>query len=230
MRRSFDRLARAYQPLERLLFGGLLQRTRTAHLNHLQAARRVLVVGEGDGRFVERLLRSNRTCDVVVLDASRGMIERARSRVGGNPRVRFCCDDARTHAFADQAPFDALVTPFFLDCFEGDELRQVVSRLTRQAEPGACWVIADFCLSERRSSSWWRRCWWQRCGLWLLYRAFAALTDIRARRLCDPLPLLAELGWQLHAEQRFAAGWLRSCVLQRSDAEAQSALPAASQT
>lgn len=210
MKRSFDRLARAYHTLERMFFGGLLQRTRTAHLAHLHAARRVLLLGEGDGRFLERLLLSNPTCEVFVVDQSSQMLERARCRIGSVERVTFCCGDAVRQVFPPDVRYDAIVTPFFLDCFEGDELTRLLGQLTRQAEPNACWVVADFSLGEGRC----RQC-WQRLGLWLLYRAFGALTDIRARRWCDPLPSLVALGWQLRAERRFAAGWLRSCVLVR---------------
>lgn len=210
MRRSFDHLARCYHVLERIFFGSRLQRARTVHLSHLKSAARVLVLGEGDGRFVEQLLRHNPACSVDVLDSSPQMIARARRRIGNDPRVRFCCCDALRYDFRTTIRYDGIVTLFFLDCFEDTDLSALLERLTDTAQARATWLYADFRLD---SKSRWRLP--QRLGVWLLYRCFSALTDIRASRLSDPLPTLSLLGWSVRDEQHLAAGWIESCVLER---------------
>ena len=54
---TFDRLARPYRWLEYAAFGRVLLRCRYDLLPWLADARRVLTVGEGDGRFVAELVR-----------------------------------------------------------------------------------------------------------------------------------------------------------------------------
>jgi hypothetical protein len=48
---GFGRLAWVYEGLERLIYGGLLQRARLAFIDSLAPCKRILILGEGDGRF-----------------------------------------------------------------------------------------------------------------------------------------------------------------------------------
>ena len=54
---SFDLLAPHYRWMEWVLAGEKLQRCRTAWLEVLPAPARVLILGEGNGRFLEALMR-----------------------------------------------------------------------------------------------------------------------------------------------------------------------------
>ena len=119
-RDGFGRLAGIYEGLERLAYGDLLMRSRTALLNSLAHAENVLILGEGDGRFLVELLKTNPSCSVTVLDSSAGMLGRAETRVpeSAMSRVTFRHADALTETFAPDA-YDALVSCFFLDVFYG---------------------------------------------------------------------------------------------------------------
>ena len=55
-----DPIASSYRWLEYAAFGLALEHARFDFLSHAAAARRVLILGEGDGRFLARLLRCNR--------------------------------------------------------------------------------------------------------------------------------------------------------------------------
>jgi hypothetical protein len=48
---GFGRLAWVYEGLERLVYGSLLQRARLAFIDSLAPCKRILILGEGDGRF-----------------------------------------------------------------------------------------------------------------------------------------------------------------------------------
>ncbi len=80
----FDWLAPHYAWVEAVTFGGLLQWCRTALLPDLADARRVLVLGEGDGRFLAAFLASNRAAKVDVVDSSAAMLALARRRVAND--------------------------------------------------------------------------------------------------------------------------------------------------
>jgi SAM-dependent methyltransferase len=205
-RPRFDRLAPAYQALERVTFGGLLHWCRTAHLARLGACRRALVLGDGDGRFLADLLRANPEIEADSLDISAGMLALARRRVaavpGGLSRVRFVRADARTDSLPG-AGYDLVVTNFFLDCFRPAELAAVVRRGAAGCAPGATWVDGDF----RVPPGGWERV-AAKALLAAMYTFFCVATRLPARRLTDPAPLLEAEGFALAGEASRLRGFL----------------------
>ncbi|HEX4665062.1 MAG TPA: class I SAM-dependent methyltransferase, partial [Chthoniobacterales bacterium] len=91
---SFDRVAPHYRWLETLVFGRQLQAARMAFVKEIEAPRRVLVLGEGDGRFLAEFVRLHPRSVVDCVEASERMIELAQRRVG-EANVRFIRGDVR---------------------------------------------------------------------------------------------------------------------------------------
>jgi SAM-dependent methyltransferase len=212
---SFDRLAPAYETLERLTFGGLLHACRTAHLGRLGACRRALVMGDGDGRFLSALLLAHPEICVDSLDISPGMIALARRRVARIPgalnRVRFVVADARAGPLPATG-YDLVVTNFFLDCFPPADLAPVIARTADACAPGAVWVDGDFRLpaaGPARPVA--------RALLAAMYAFFRLTTRLPARRLTDPAPLLARAGFVLVDEVTRLRGFLSARLLQRHE-------------
>jgi SAM-dependent methyltransferase len=208
-RPSFDLLAAPYQLLERLTFGPLLHRCRTAHLDRVRDRRRALILGDGDGRFLADLLRANPDVRADSVDISPGMLAAARRRVrliaGATERVRFVCADVRSDSLPD-SDYDLVVTNFVLDCFRPAELAAVVSRLASACAPGALWLDGDF----RLPAAGWERL-AARAALAGMYAAFRLVTRMPNGRLTDPAPLQRAAGFRLEAE----AAWLRDFLSAR---------------
>jgi SAM-dependent methyltransferase len=190
--------------------GGALQQARCTHVESLPNNANVLVVGEGDGRFLEALVQARPDCNIDVVDKSAAMLELAKHRAGESSHVRFFNLDARH--FESRRRYDAIVTLFFLDCFQGHALQEVVANLGGQAQANARWLYADFATDRVGLSGVLHR-----SVVQLLYFAFARVTDIEARQLDDPMPLLAQLGFVPLDEQRLLGGLLRSVLLSRND-------------
>ena len=91
-----DRLASCYRWIEYAAFGRGLERARSAFLGRLAGARRVLVLGEGDGRALKEMLAIAPGCQFDVIEMSAQMIALARKRTGDSERVRFFCRDVRS--------------------------------------------------------------------------------------------------------------------------------------
>ena len=212
-RRSFDRIAKLYRVVEYLFLGGSLQRARVAHLASLAQARRILILGEGDGRFLQCLLRSNPNCEVTIVEASSEMTKLAQRRTAGDSqRTSFVLKDATTFLaeVPEPAVFDGVVTLFFLDCFDEPELTLLIRRLVQRLKPGGLWLYADFTLPSAavaRSLG--------RVLIAFLYQAFALLTDIRARELVNPRPILEANGLVLETSTESLFGLLGSAVFSR---------------
>jgi ubiquinone/menaquinone biosynthesis C-methylase UbiE len=204
---TFDRLARVYQPIEYVVFGRWLQRCRVAFVPQLVDCRRVLILGEGDGRFLKAFLRANTVATVDVLDISARMAQLARRRVAALPgadRVRFTVADARTAEWPATS-YDAIVTNFFLDCFPADQLDALVGRLAHALAPGGRWVVGDFNLppagAPRRRAA---------VKLAVMYGFFRLAAHLPAGRLVDPAPMIQRHGLELCEEKLWQGGFLRA--------------------
>ena len=213
---SFDRLARVYEPFELLILGRALQRCRTAFLSRTKNARRALICGEGDGRFIEAFLRVNPAVRVDCVDASAAMIATAKARLarGGlkhQEHVSFHHADALSWQPID-CDYDLIVTHFFLDCFEPADARKLVARIVGASVPGATWLIAEFNIPGRGLLRW-------RAELWVrfLYLIFGIITGITPRRLPDLKSVFTQSGLALEAERQTAGGLLVSRVWRRPE-------------
>ena len=198
---NVDPLARWYRFFEYCAFGRALERRRFAYLSRLAWVRRVLVLGEGDGRFVARLREVAPEASIDVVELSWEMIALARARVGS---VRFLQGDARLVDFGF-AEYDAVVTCFFLDCFEESEAGALVERLGRALRPGGVWVMSDFAVPARG----WRR-WHAAVWIWTMYRFFWIATGLRTRWLPPIGKLLAAAGLTRVEYQEERAGMIVS--------------------
>jgi cyclopropane fatty-acyl-phospholipid synthase-like methyltransferase len=205
---SFDGLASAYVWLERLAFGRDLESARFCHLDHLRSCQRVLVLGEGDGRFLAQLLQRFPNVRVECVDASGAMLAKAKTRLNKeqSARVNFCQVDALS-ANLGTGVYDAVVTLFFLDCFTAEEVAGLVDRVQIALRDDARWIWADFALPQRGWRSW-------RAQIWLrvLYFFFRNQTSLTARQLPPTERLLRAAGLELRAEVSLQAGLIRSTV------------------
>lgn len=190
---SFDTLAPYYRNLEFVLAGGILQRCRTSFLPEVTDCRRALLLGEGPGRFLVELMRTNPRIEVVCIERSPVMIEVARRQLGKSDcrRVRF--EQADVLAWQPTAgEFDLVVTNFFLDCFQREELQALVRKIAASAIPDANWLLADF----REPETGWRR-WRARLVLAMMYGFFRRTTKLSAWQLTPPDGFLEMAGFRL---------------------------------
>ena len=214
-----DLLARWYRWLEYAGFGRALERRRLEFLPRLVHARKVLVLGEGDGRFLAALLRVNRTAEVDYVDGSGGMLDLARRRAqvaegmgtGEIPRVRFHRGDAAAWLGArTPGGYDAICTHFFLDCFTQDQLEPLVHGIARHASAPACWIVSEFRYPDTGSARFWGRVF-----IRMLYGFFRVSTGLRVRRLPEHERSIAAAGFRRTQQVVAARGILTSELWER---------------
>lgn len=203
---SFDLLAPHYRWMEALCAGGQLQRCRTSLLPVIHTPQRVLIYGEGNGRFLTELCRRFPAAEITVVEASSVMISLARARLQraglAAARVDFIHADALTWQ-PPAAAHDLIVTCFFLDCFRADQLRSLVPLIAAAATPHAQWLHADFQISPsglRRFCS--------RIIIAFLYAFFRRATKLAAHELVDVSPHLTAAGFSRFESREFVLGLL----------------------
>ena len=212
---GFDRVAAVYHLLEYAAYGRQLQRARVAHLGALSHCRTILIVGDGDGRCLEMVLRVAPEATITSIDASRAMQAMARRRVeaaGAGGRVTFECADIRRTALPS-AHYDAVVTMFVLDCFQPDEAAAVVQRLAAAVTRRGQWLFADFAVPARG----WRRLHGQ-IQVALLYAFFRWQTGMAASELPSSEALIEGQGFRCRDVLARRAGSIRSVWFARPSA------------
>jgi ubiquinone/menaquinone biosynthesis C-methylase UbiE len=214
---GFDGLVRLYRGLEFAAFGRDLERARFSLLDHLAASRRILVLGEGDGRCLARLVRLAPDARIDCVDISAAMLRRAAARLSPSDgrRVTFHRLDARS-APLPAGPFDAVTTLFFLDCFTDDEVRGLVERIRRVLAPSARWLWADFRMPESGPYARARA----RAWIALLYAFFRWQTGISARALPAAEAAIGAAGLQEIARRDYQRGMVRAALFASDDGRA----------
>ena len=210
---GFDRLAPHYDWMEQVTAGGMLQRVRLSCLKNLRATR-VLLAGEGHGKFLVPLCESLPSAEITCLDASARMLEVARRRM----EKEIPCVSGRiewVHAALPrwsppEESYDLVVTNFFLDCFDGVLLKHVVQALSKSIQPGGAWLISDFAVPAHplaRPPA--------HLALWLMYRFFRRSTGLPARSLDSPFPILSSQGYLRTQKHDALFGFLTSQLWHR---------------
>jgi Methyltransferase domain len=191
-------------------FGPWLERCRNAQLEQLTGARHALLLGDGDGRFLARLLKANPLLCADVVDSSHSMLcilDRRVRRCGPLVAQQICLHHADALEWNPRGSYDLIVSHFFLDCFFPDQLEQLLNRVLPHAQPGAQWVISEFAFPRNPVAAHLAR-----AIISLLYRAFGLLTGLRVRTLPDYETALLRHGLVLTHHRSSLAGMLCSQV------------------
>lgn len=208
---SFDLLAPHYRWMEFVLAGEKLQRCRTAFLDHVAKSNKVLILGEGNGRFLLECRRKLPNANITCVDASARMLALARERVAGQGgQMNFVHADALEWS-PSEGGFDLIVTHFFLDCFRSEQLESLIAKLARAATPRASWLLADF-----QSAAGGFQRYRSRLILWTMYRFFRVVTRLPATALISPDVFLERNGFTLRERAVREWGLLHSDWWQRS--------------
>lgn len=180
---NFDRIAWIYDTLARLVFGKAIDRSQLALLNYVPRSGNLLVLGGGTGRFLPELWRQRPEVTITFIDASREMIRRAKARQATGQKIQFIYGTERD---IPEGTYDAVLTPFYLDLYEGEPLDHIVRVLNSHLAENGQWLVADFRDSGR---------WWQPILLRIMYLFFRWATGIQAAHLADWSKSLDRVGW-----------------------------------
>jgi len=210
---NFDRLAPWYHGMECLLAGGLMQQSRTLFLPNTKNCRNALLVGEGTGRFLVELLRSNSHLKITCVEKSEIMIRQIRQRLArerlDSSRLEFKQMDVLDWT-STTGKFDLVVTHFFLDCFRAGQLERLVPLLAGSTAPEAIWLLADFQVPGhglRRIRA--------QMIIAALYLFFRFSTSLSANQLTPPDNFLRAAGFTLLGRRLKSLGLVHSDIWQK---------------
>jgi ubiquinone/menaquinone biosynthesis C-methylase UbiE len=210
---NFDRIAAIYRWAEYLSLGTLLERTRTLLLDQLGNPRHALLLGDGDGRFLEQLLLRYPQSTALAVDISAAMLDKLRRRcLHSIPNAATRLTTLQRSALDLDPPpnTDLIVTHFLLDCFSQPDVDALIARIASQLAPGALWLVSDFALPANALLRPFARLY-----IASLYAAFRVLTGLRVNQLPDPQSALQRNGMRRTQRSTLLGGLLYTELWQR---------------
>jgi len=147
-KKNFDGVASSYLFLETITFGNQLQKCRTSMISHLTNSKRALVLGEGNGRFLEAFCKANPLAEILVIDESPRMLDLAKRRIANanppiNNQIEFRCANV-FEILPLSGTFDLIVCNFFLDCFTSSEIGHLMGLFRQMLFGEGLLVVGDF--------------------------------------------------------------------------------------
>src|SRR5829696_8986278 len=143
VRAMFDRIASVYDLMNSVMTAGLHHRwrARAADLARVGPGDRALDVATGTGDLALELARRVRPGgEVVGADFSEGMLERARTKAGGEPGLRWEWANALELPYPDDS-FDAATVGFGARNFS--DLERGLAEMARVVRPGGRVVVLE---------------------------------------------------------------------------------------
>ena len=212
--KTFGRLTRLYQLLEFIAFGNSLAKARMAFIQKLKTSQKILILGEGDGRFLLKLRKQNPTAHIDCIDLSEKMLTKAKERLKSHnernlENLHFRQVDIRDVSLPEDT-YDTIVTLFFLDCFNQNSSEKIISKIVQSLRPGGYWYWADF----RQPSKGWKAL---RARIWLavLYHFFRWQTNIEATHIVPTETILKQNQLTPLKSITRQAGLIRSTLFQK---------------
>src|ERR1700722_5602016 len=116
---TFDLVASFYPLLEQVVFGSKLSRARRSFISRVAEGRKILLIGEGNGRFLSEVVKQTSSASITVVDSSARMLAAASHRIStldGCSRVELIQADILEWQSSTRR-YDRIVTHFVLDLF-----------------------------------------------------------------------------------------------------------------
>jgi ubiquinone/menaquinone biosynthesis C-methylase UbiE len=206
---TYDLIASFYPLLEQTIFGSTLSEARRFFMTQVRAGNHILLIGEGNGRFLFEALKQTSADSFTVVDSSARMLAATARRIAA---VERCPHVELIHAdiLEWQSPdafYDRVVTHFFLDQFRPDRIRRIVEKISRLATEDALWINVDF-TSESHNLR-------QKFLMWVQYHFFQIFAGIESARLFDPRPCIRQAAWDLLETKSLDSGWISAQLMSR---------------
>lgn len=162
-----------------LLFGNVAFKSQTSLIPHIRNDLNILIIGEGTGKFLRKLLDLKPGSRVTCLDIAPKMLRSANVKIKGkNSMVRMVCQDA--FDFTPPEAYDLIVTNFFFDQYSRESFERIMARYKGCISKDGSWYFTDFVPRGKFFGPF---------VMFLLYRFFGTICRVEARSL-ENFPLL----------------------------------------
>src|ERR1700722_12086016 len=206
---TFDLVASFYPLLERSVFGSKLSRARRSFISRVAEGRKILLIGEGNGRFLSEVARQTSSASITVVDSSARMLTAVSRRISAadfSSRIElFQADILEWQSAAGS--YDRIVTHFVLDLFRPDGIRRLIEKISQLAMEDCLWVNVDFTSGKQNLP--------QKFLMWAQYRFFQTFAGSEASRSSAPRLLIRDANWKILETKSLESGLISASLLAR---------------
>jgi len=198
---DFNSIASFYDLLKKIVFQSSLDKASFLFLKEIPECSQILIIGGGSGEILPLLKKSQK---VTFIEKSSAMIELASQR-NFVCAVEFIEADIIECKF--QLKYDAVITPFILDCFNEDLLSDLFSKLNNQLKHKGLWLHTDFYPQHILHKLFVR----------IMYAFFKISVGLRVSSIPDFDKLFGNSDLQLVKKVSFRHGFIQSRLYQKID-------------
>jgi ubiquinone/menaquinone biosynthesis C-methylase UbiE len=201
MKNDFDRIALIYDLIARLFFGSVWKKVQLAPMDHLTNSNQILIVGGGTGKILEGFHKDQH---IVYVERSIKMLDQAMKR-SVQCRVDFVHDDYLY--WKPEVKFDAIVFPFFLDCFQETELDRILTKSHKELSKKGALHVTDFVKNR----------WHQNFLIRFMHLFFRIVTGLSSSKLLDIQSHVLKNDFRLSFETSFYQHWIFYRIFSKSE-------------
>lgn len=192
--------------MAKLVFMGKIRKAQREFINVIKDDSKVLIIGGGTGWILEDIMKTA-TPSITYIEASIKMVARAEKRKYPNGQIEFI-----NEAYTGQnlGEFDFIMTPFFLDLFEGEDLKKMMYSINNALKTNGYWLFTDFNQEielQKRS--------WKRKLLRILFWFFRSTCNITSKQLGDFGSIFNQLGMQRTGRKYFFSKMIEASCYQK---------------
>jgi ubiquinone/menaquinone biosynthesis C-methylase UbiE len=204
---DFNKVARPYDFISRLVFGNSLVKAQVSTFHYIPPNSSILIVGGGTGWLLEEISKiHNSGLKISYVENSSEMINLSKKRYWQDNKVAFFHQPIQE--FYMDKPFDVIITPFFFDLFKKDEIEFIFSSLDKKLKKNGLWLYADFIPEKYQIRL------WQKVLLKTMYFFFGHISNVEAKRLVD-MDFYFTKGYAKVSEDWFYGRFVRAVVYQK---------------
>jgi tRNA (cmo5U34)-methyltransferase len=197
--RGFNRLAPIYDSLALLVIGKGIRTSQLHFLNHLKEKNELLIPGGGTGWILPFIIKINPNLHIDYVELSSNMIAKAKVHATGSLNVRFI---EGTEANIPDKKYDCVITNFYLDLFNDEQLNLVIKKIKGSLTSNSCWIATDFVSNKK----------WHKAMLGIMYKFFSLTTGLKTSSLPAWEHRLKQEGGKLVETKMSSRGFIKSAV------------------
>lgn len=189
---NFDRVAPVYDRIASIVFGRKWQEVQLAPTKMLHSQSEILIVGGGTGRLLEGIPEDK---NVTFVELSSQMISGAKRREI-KPTVEFV--NANYLQWRTHQQYDAIVFPFFLDCFSSSDLGLIIEKAKSELAINGTLYVLDFVHGK----------WYQNFLVKVMHWFFKLCAGLEAKRLQNFDQVIQVAGFSAQSKSWFMNRWV----------------------
>jgi tRNA (cmo5U34)-methyltransferase len=203
---NFDRVAKFYDALARIVFGRSMFNAQTFYLREISADAKVLIIGGGTGWLLNELTKINVTCTIWYIESSEMMLELSRHTAKhAKQEIQFILGTEAS--IPSDIQYDVVITNFFLDLFPTASCDRIIGKIRHSLHRDSQWIMTDF---ENLT-------WWHAAMLRAMYIFFKLASAIEASQLPPFESLFIKYGMAVRKSEYFYGRFIKTSLLNLND-------------